>query len=76
MVGNGTAGAGTTGANGVRGAAPLALREAVEATQRDLITAALARHHGAWAAAARDLKVDASNLHKLAHRLGLKNSRG
>ena len=74
-AGDGTAGGGAVGANGVAGPAPLALREALEATRRDVITAALARHHGAWAAAARDLGIDASNLHKLARRLGLKDVR-
>lgn len=48
------------------------LREVVAASQRDAIRAALARHEHSWAAAARALGVDASNLHKLARRLGLK----
>ena len=48
------------------------LRDAVDACQRQCITAALARHGGSWAQAARALDVDASNLHKLARRLGLK----
>ena len=33
---------------------------------------ALAQHGGNWAQAARALEVDASNLHKLARRLGIK----
>ncbi len=74
-AGHGTAGGGAVGANAVAGPAPLALRKALEATRRDVIAAALARHHGAWAAAARDLGIDASNLHKLARRLGLKDVR-
>jgi len=61
------------------GAAPLApaavagsLRRQVEACQRQAIHEALAAHQGHWAAAARALGLDASNLHKLARRLGLK----
>jgi len=53
-------------------APPPVLREVVEASQREAIRAALARHRDNWACAARDLQVDASNLHKLARRLGLK----
>ncbi len=52
--------------------APTTLREAVDACQRQSIQAALARHGGSWAGAARQLDLDASNLHKLARRLGLK----
>ena len=48
------------------------LRDAVDACQRQCIAAALQRHGGNWAQAARALEVDASNLHKLARRLGLK----
>ena len=48
------------------------LRVAVEACQRECIRAALAQQQGNWAQAARALDVDASNLHKLARRLGLK----
>lgn len=48
------------------------LREAVEAVQRQSIRDALARCNDNWASAARMLGVDASNLHKLARRLGLK----
>ncbi len=48
------------------------LREAVDACQRTSITTALAQHGGNWAQAARALEVDASNLHKLARRLGIK----
>ena len=48
------------------------LRDAVDACQRLAITQALARHQGNWAQAARALEVDASNLHKLARRLGIK----
>ncbi|WP_119155911.1 nitric oxide reductase transcriptional regulator NorR [Caldimonas tepidiphila] len=50
------------------------LKELVERTQRDAIASALSLHHGNWAAAARALELDASNLHKLARRLGLKTA--
>ena len=59
------------GAPGVsRSVAPL--HEVVEASQRKAIREALALHQDNWAAAARTLGLDASNLHKLARRLGLK----
>lgn len=48
------------------------LREAVDQTQRACIEQALQSHGGNWAQAARQLGVDASNLHKLARRLGCK----
>lgn len=48
------------------------LRDAVDACQRTCIAAALAQHRGNWAQAARTLDMDASNLHKLARRLGIK----
>ena len=48
------------------------LRSAVDDCQRHTILAALATQHGNWAQAARQLDVDASNLHKLARRLGVK----
>jgi len=48
------------------------LRDAVEQTQRDCIVQALHANAGNWAQAARQLGVDASNLHKLARRLGSK----
>lgn len=48
------------------------LRSRVEAAQRKAIHAALAACQGNWAAAARRLAVDPSNLHKLARRLGIK----
>lgn len=50
----------------------LALKEQVLIAQRQAITVALEYHNGQWAAAARELDVDASNLHKLARKLGLK----
>ena len=48
------------------------LRQAVDDYQRQLISAALQRHTGNWAAAARELGLDRANLHRLAVRLGLK----
>ncbi len=48
------------------------LRDAIDACQRHAITTALDSHQANWAQAARALDVDASNLHKLARRLGLK----
>ncbi|MDR6213762.1 nitric oxide reductase transcriptional regulator NorR [Paracidovorax wautersii] len=50
----------------------MALRDAVEACQREAVAAAVAEHRGNWARAAKALDIDASNLHKLARRLGLK----
>nr|WP_300313014.1 nitric oxide reductase transcriptional regulator NorR [Halomonas sp.] len=47
------------------------LREATDAFQREHIQHALAEQ-GNWAGAARELGVDAGNLHRLARRLGLK----
>ena len=67
-----------SGVPGVRGQATaeedaaLSLREAVDALQRRRIRAALRDCDQNWARAARVLGIDASNLHKLAHRLGLK----
>ncbi len=48
------------------------MRTVVEAGQRQAIRQALAQHADNWAAAARQLGLDPSNLHKLARRLGLK----
>lgn len=52
----------------------LSLHRAVEHCQRQHIRATLEACQGNWAAAARDLGIDPSNLHKLAKRLGLKVS--
>jgi len=52
------------------------LREAVDQCQRHCIGQALAAQGGNWAQAARHLGVDASNLHKLARRLGIKPDGG
>jgi anaerobic nitric oxide reductase transcription regulator len=50
----------------------ISLRDSMAACQRQTIEQALAAHGGNWVRAARQLEVDASNLHKLARRLGLK----
>lgn len=54
------------------GPAGTTLKAATETSQRAAIRAALSRHQHNWTHAARQLGVDASNLHKLARRLGLK----
>ncbi|HSC81130.1 MAG TPA: nitric oxide reductase transcriptional regulator NorR [Chitinolyticbacter sp.] len=46
--------------------------DTVEDFERSLLQARLEQAGGNWAAAARSLGIDASNLHKLARRLGLK----
>ena len=48
------------------------LRDVVDTSQRQAIRQALTQHQDNWAAAARQLGLDASNLHKLARRLGVK----
>jgi anaerobic nitric oxide reductase transcription regulator len=50
----------------------LALRDAVDAYQKQLIVEALARHKGKWADVGRELGVDRANLSRLAKRLGLR----
>ena len=50
----------------------LPLKQAVDACQREQIRLALLQTGDSWAAAARLLDLDASNLHKLARRLGIK----
>ncbi len=50
------------------------LRELVDDFQRMVIRSAVARHGGNRAAAARDLGLHRSNLHKLAERLGIRES--
>jgi anaerobic nitric oxide reductase transcription regulator len=49
------------------------LRAALEDFQRDLILSAVEQNGGNWAAAARQLGVNRSNLHKLAKRLSVKS---
>ena len=49
----------------------LPLRQGVEAYKRQRVEAALRRHEGSWAAAARELGMHRSNLYHLAKRLGL-----
>lgn len=53
-------------------AIPVPPRLAALQAQRHSIRAALEASGGNWAQAARSRGIDASNLHKLAHRLGLK----
>ena len=50
---------------------PAGLREAIAAYEHGLVSASLARHHGSWAAAARELQLDRANLQRLAKRLGI-----
>ncbi|MEM9459199.1 MAG: nitric oxide reductase transcriptional regulator NorR [Myxococcota bacterium] len=54
---------------GVRG---LPMRQALDRFQRQLIEQTLGDQEGNWAATARALELDRSNLHRLAVRLGLK----
>src|SRR5207244_4480368 len=49
------------------------LNARVERFERDAILGAVARNHGNWAAAARELGLHRSNLHHRARRLGLKD---
>lgn len=51
---------------------PATMQQIVEASQRQAIRQALRQHQGNWAASARQLGLDASNLHKLARRVGIK----
>jgi len=53
----------------------LPLDEAVDAVKRQRILAAVAACGGNWASAARRLGLDRGNLHRTAHRLGLKAPR-
>jgi anaerobic nitric oxide reductase transcription regulator len=57
--------------DGVLSGGTAGLREAVDEYRRTLIRDALSRTDGNWAAAARLLGLDRSNLHHLARRLGL-----
>lgn len=50
----------------------VSLREEVRQFQIRLIRSALQRNNGNWAAAARDLEMNRSNLHNLATRLGIR----
>ncbi|WP_028585097.1 nitric oxide reductase transcriptional regulator NorR [Desulfogranum mediterraneum] len=54
------------------GRSGLSLRDEVKAFQVELIKRALNRNQGNWAAAARDLAMNRSNLHNLATRLGIR----
>ncbi|SDP50089.1 nitric oxide reductase transcriptional regulator NorR [Desulforhopalus singaporensis] len=53
----------------------ISFREEVNSFQRKLITRALDHNSGNWAAAARELDMDRSNLHNLATRLGLRKKK-
>ena len=55
------------------GTSKLSLREEVRLFQIKLIEDALTKHNGNWAAAARDLQMNRSNLHHLATRLGIRH---
>jgi len=57
---------------GGRIAPPPSLAERTEAFRRREILAAVARHRGNWAAAARDLGLHRSNFHHLAKRMGIR----
>lgn len=52
---------------------PIALRQAVEAYQKQLIEHALKKNDGVWAKAAQFLQVDRGNLYKLGKKLGVNN---
>ena len=54
---------------------PPSLTERVEAFRRREILAAVARHRGNWAAAARELGLHRSNFHHVAKRLGIRKER-
>jgi anaerobic nitric oxide reductase transcription regulator len=51
------------------------LREETDDFQRRLISRTAARHHGNWAAAARDLGLHRANLHRLVARLSIPRGR-
>ncbi|PSW29061.1 hypothetical protein C9J19_08500 [Photobacterium phosphoreum] len=51
----------------------LSLREATEGFQYQYIKKTLAQQQGNWSKSASSLRVDCSNLHRLANRLGLKD---
>ncbi|EHK8983154.1 nitric oxide reductase transcriptional regulator NorR [Vibrio vulnificus] len=50
----------------------IGLKQATDAFQKQLILRALESNQGNWAATARQLELDSSNLHRLAKRLGIK----
>ena len=56
-------------------ALPTGLRDAISAYEHQLVSASLQRHHGSWAAAARELQLDRANLQRLAKRLNIDNQR-
>ena len=63
---------------GTQGLTPSVLVEQLEVAAtalsfhlKELVNASLARHHGSWAAAARELQIDRANLQRLAKRLDI-----
>ncbi|WP_020410833.1 nitric oxide reductase transcriptional regulator NorR [Hahella ganghwensis] len=63
---------GPVAVNPIESGPNISLRMQVENCQREAIRQALEQCHDNWAAAARALELDPSNLHKLARKLGLK----
>ncbi len=53
----------------------ISLREELKTFQKRLINSALENNNGSWAAAARDLDMNRSNLHNLATRLGIRQKK-
>jgi anaerobic nitric oxide reductase transcription regulator len=51
------------------------LRDAVEELKRDAVARTLEETGGSWTDAARRLGMDRSNLHHMAHRLGVATNR-
>lgn len=58
------------------GPAPITLNDEVRLLKIRLISSALERNNGSWAAAARELGIHRSNLHNLATRLGIRKKAG
>ena len=65
----------TAPAPGTRAAPPPSLADRIEAFRRREVLAAVGRHRGNWAAAARELGLHRSNFHHLAKRLGIPKER-
>jgi anaerobic nitric oxide reductase transcription regulator len=64
--------AGEPGSNDSVASVPASLGELVESFERQVIRQTVERNAGNWAAAARDLGLHRSNLHRRAQRIGLK----
>jgi anaerobic nitric oxide reductase transcription regulator len=58
--------------SGASSTRPTPLEGLINAYEREVILDAVARNHGNWAGAARDLGLHRSNLHRRAQRIGLK----